>query len=39
MSDPPKRLTLSLFVLGILADDANDSLALDDFALVTNAFD
>jgi hypothetical protein len=39
MSDPPKRLTLSLFVLGVLADDANSTLALDDFALVANAFD
>jgi hypothetical protein len=39
MSDPPKRLTLSLFVFGVFADDANRPLTLDDFALVANTFD
>jgi hypothetical protein len=39
MSDPPKWLTLSLFVLGVFADNAHDPLALDDFALVANALD
>ena len=29
---------LSLFVLGILADDADASLSLDDFALLANRF-
>jgi hypothetical protein len=33
-----KRLALSLFVLGILADDADASLSLDDFALLANRF-
>jgi hypothetical protein len=36
MSDPPKYLTLSLFMLGIFADDPENTLALDYFALVTN---
>ena len=31
-------LTLSLFVLGILADDADASLSLDDLALFTDRF-
>jgi hypothetical protein len=32
-------LTLSLFVLGILADDSDDALALNDFALVADRLD
>ncbi len=30
------RLALPLFVLGVLADDANDATAVDDLALVAN---
>jgi hypothetical protein len=29
-------LALTLFVLGVFADDANDAAAVDHFALVTN---
>ena len=32
-------LTLTLLVLRVAADDANDALALDDFALHANGFD
>ena len=32
-------LTLFLLVLGIIADDAHDSLALDHLAFITNALD
>ena len=39
MCDPPKWLTLSLFMLGVLADNADDPLALNDLALVADAFD
>jgi hypothetical protein len=30
------QLALTLFVLGVFADDANHAAAVDDFALVTN---
>jgi hypothetical protein len=30
------QLALTLFVLGVLADDANYATAVDDFALVTD---
>jgi hypothetical protein len=32
----PCSLALALFVLGVLADDANDAAAVDDLALVTD---
>jgi len=32
-------LTLTLLVLRVAADDSNDALALDDFALHANGFD
>jgi hypothetical protein len=31
-----KQLALALFVLGVLADDANDATAVNDLALVTD---
>ena len=31
--------TLALFVLGIAADDENDTVAADDFTVVAHAFD
>jgi hypothetical protein len=33
-----ERLALTLFVLGVLADDANDAAAVDDFAFVADLF-
>jgi hypothetical protein len=32
------RLTLALLVLGVFADDADDTLAMDDLALVADRF-
>jgi hypothetical protein len=31
-----KQLSLALFVLGVLADDANNATAVNDLALVTD---
>ena len=31
-----EKLALTLFVLGVLADDANDAAAVNDLALVTD---
>jgi len=33
------ELALTLFVLGVFADDANDAAAVDDFAFVANLLD
>jgi hypothetical protein len=33
---PPKCLSLTLLVLGVFADDANDATAVDHLALVTD---
>jgi hypothetical protein len=34
-----KQLALTLFVLGVFADDANYAAAVDDFAFVANLLD
>jgi len=33
---PPQPLSLALLVLGVLANDANDTAAVNDLALVTD---
>ena len=37
-SENVSKLTLPLLVPGVLAEDANDVLAFDDFAILTHSF-
>jgi hypothetical protein len=38
-ADIASELALTLFMLGVFADDANHAAAVDDFALVANLLD